>query len=255
MPVLAACCPRCRPTARLIGPPPSRHATQGAKPAPFLVAVGIGLALRFLVPIPVGISVQAWTLLSIFVSTIAGGVAWLGAWVWVWRGRGVGGCVGAAAGCAGFKAMGTKSKDIAPCSQRVFARSRTATGALPGRCQPRPALQPLTAPLLWAPLLSVSLHCLFTYRFLGCTPPRTRAAAGLVLEPLPVGAWAFMAVTTAIATKTLTFAQARQLAAARPPTTTAHARLPWPRSLPLDSMLSAPGLLSAGLGARSASPG
>lgn len=31
---------------------------------------------------------------------------------------------------------------------------------------------------------------------------------GLVLEPLPVGAWAFLAVTTAVATKTLTFANA-----------------------------------------------
>ena len=32
--------------------------------------------------------------------------------------------------------------------------------------------------------------------------------AGLVLEPLPTGAWAFLAVTTAIFTKTLTFGQA-----------------------------------------------
>ncbi|PNW81792.1 hypothetical protein CHLRE_06g260450v5 [Chlamydomonas reinhardtii] len=31
---------------------------------------------------------------------------------------------------------------------------------------------------------------------------------GLVLDPLPVGAWAFMAVTVAVATKTLTFAEA-----------------------------------------------
>ena len=30
---------------------------------------------------------------------------------------------------------------------------------------------------------------------------------GLVLDPLPVGAWAFMAVTVAVATKTLTFAE------------------------------------------------
>ena len=34
------------------------------------------------------------------------------------------------------------------------------------------------------------------------------AFAGLVLEPLPVGAWAFLAATTAVATKTLNFAQA-----------------------------------------------
>ncbi len=33
------------------------------------------------------------------------------------------------------------------------------------------------------------------------------STAGLVLEPLPVGAWAMLAVTTAVATKTLTFAQ------------------------------------------------
>ncbi len=31
---------------------------------------------------------------------------------------------------------------------------------------------------------------------------------GLVLDPLPVGAWAFIAVTVAVATKTLTFAEA-----------------------------------------------
>jgi DASS family divalent anion:Na+ symporter len=35
-------------------------------------SVGLGLALRFLVPVPVGITMQAWTLLSIFVSAIAG---------------------------------------------------------------------------------------------------------------------------------------------------------------------------------------
>ncbi|GFH33024.1 uncharacterized protein HaLaN_32335, partial [Haematococcus lacustris] len=31
---------------------------------------------------------------------------------------------------------------------------------------------------------------------------------GLVLDPLPVGAWAFIAITVTLATKTLTFAQA-----------------------------------------------
>ncbi|KXZ52146.1 hypothetical protein GPECTOR_10g775 [Gonium pectorale] len=74
----------------------------GVKVKPALMAIGVGLALRFLVPIPEGITAQAWSLLSIFVSTIL----------------------------------------------------------------------------------------------------------GLVLDPLPVGAWAFIAVTVAIATKTLTFAQA-----------------------------------------------
>lgn len=37
---------------------------------------------------------------------------------------------------------------------------------------------------------------------------RACSPAGLVLEPLPVGAWAFLSVTVAVFTKTLTFAQA-----------------------------------------------
>ena len=65
---------------------------QGAKIVPLLLSVSLGLALRFLVPAPLGVTTQAWTLLSIFVSTIAGGlggagpggVGWGGAgWGWV----------------------------------------------------------------------------------------------------------------------------------------------------------------------------
>lgn len=44
----------------------------GVKLVPLLGSVAIGVALRFLVPIPTGLTTQAWTLLSIFVSTIAG---------------------------------------------------------------------------------------------------------------------------------------------------------------------------------------
>lgn len=44
-----------------------------------LASIGLGLAVRFLVPIPPEISLQAWTLLSIFVSTIAGRYAGAGA--------------------------------------------------------------------------------------------------------------------------------------------------------------------------------
>ncbi|EIE27528.1 Sodium/sulfate symporter [Coccomyxa subellipsoidea C-169] len=44
----------------------------GVKPLPLLLSIGLGLALRFLVPIPSGLTTQGWTLLSIFVSTIAG---------------------------------------------------------------------------------------------------------------------------------------------------------------------------------------
>lgn len=82
--------------------PPQNQGWPGAKPVPLLLSIAVGAALRFLVPIPQGITVQAWTLLSIFVSTIT----------------------------------------------------------------------------------------------------------GLVLEPLPVGAWAFLSVTAAVFTKTLTFSQA-----------------------------------------------
>ena len=47
---------------------------QGAEPVPLAASVGLGLALRFLVPAPAGITLQAWTLLSIFVSAIAGAI-------------------------------------------------------------------------------------------------------------------------------------------------------------------------------------
>ncbi len=52
-------------------PPPSSP-TQGAKPVPLLASVAIGAVLRFLIPCPAGITTEAWTLLAIFVSTIAG---------------------------------------------------------------------------------------------------------------------------------------------------------------------------------------
>ena len=58
----------------------------GAKPIPLLISLSLGLALRFLVPIPVGISMQGWNLLSIFVSTIAGLVLEplaVGAWAFI----------------------------------------------------------------------------------------------------------------------------------------------------------------------------
>ena len=51
--------------------PPAPH-PQGAKPLPLLASVAVGLALRFLVPVPAGVTLQAWTLLSIFTSTIVG---------------------------------------------------------------------------------------------------------------------------------------------------------------------------------------
>lgn len=46
--------------------------SQGAKLTPLAISVAFGVVLRFFVPTPEAVSVQAWTLLSIFVSTIAG---------------------------------------------------------------------------------------------------------------------------------------------------------------------------------------
>lgn len=89
-------------TAAAAATPAAPAPWPGAKIAPLVTCISLGLILNFLVPTPVGISQQGWALLSIFVSTIA----------------------------------------------------------------------------------------------------------GLVLEPLPVGAWAFLSATVAIATKTLTFTEA-----------------------------------------------
>jgi len=39
---------------------------------PAAISIAVGLAVRFLVPIPDTLSVQAWNLLSIFLSTVVG---------------------------------------------------------------------------------------------------------------------------------------------------------------------------------------
>ncbi|XP_014519132.1 dicarboxylate transporter 2.1, chloroplastic [Vigna radiata var. radiata] len=52
--------------------PPTPTPLQGAKPLPFVISVGIGLIVRFFVPKPVEVTPEAWQLLSIFLSTIAG---------------------------------------------------------------------------------------------------------------------------------------------------------------------------------------
>ena len=54
------------------GDQPASAPWPGAKVVPLLASVAIGLALRFLVPVPAGVTLQAWTLLAVFVSTIAG---------------------------------------------------------------------------------------------------------------------------------------------------------------------------------------
>ncbi|KAL3515512.1 hypothetical protein ACH5RR_022414 [Cinchona calisaya] len=57
-------------------PSPTASATattpQGAKIIPLIISLSVGLIVRFLVPKPLEITLQAWQLLSIFLSTIAG---------------------------------------------------------------------------------------------------------------------------------------------------------------------------------------
>ncbi|KAJ9159143.1 hypothetical protein P3X46_024669 [Hevea brasiliensis] len=54
-------------TPPIANPPP-----QGAKLVPLIISVSVGLILRFFIPKPVEVTPQAWQLLAIFLSTIAG---------------------------------------------------------------------------------------------------------------------------------------------------------------------------------------
>ena len=47
-------------------------ALQGAKPVPLLLSIAVGAVIQFLVPVPEGVTRNAWSLLALFVSTIAG---------------------------------------------------------------------------------------------------------------------------------------------------------------------------------------
>ncbi|GMJ12912.1 dicarboxylate transport 2.1 [Hibiscus trionum] len=67
-------------------PPSSPPPPQGAKLVPLFLSVSIGLIVRFLVPKPVEVTPQAWQLLAIFLSTIAGLVLSplpVGAWAFI----------------------------------------------------------------------------------------------------------------------------------------------------------------------------
>jgi anion transporter len=55
----------------------------GIKIAPAVLSIAVGLIVRYVIPIPVGVSVQGWQLLSIFLATVTGLVAGplpVGAW-------------------------------------------------------------------------------------------------------------------------------------------------------------------------------
>ncbi|KAK3121998.1 hypothetical protein QOZ80_8BG0663790 [Eleusine coracana subsp. coracana] len=67
-------------------PKPAAPAAGGAKPIPLLISLAAGLAVRFLVPKPAEVTPQAWQLLSIFLTTIAGlvlGPLPVGAWAFL----------------------------------------------------------------------------------------------------------------------------------------------------------------------------
>ena len=99
------------------GDQPASAPWPGAKVVPLLASVAIGLALRFLVPVPAGVTLQAWTLLAVFVSTIAG-----------------------ACTCAELGARGCPNRLRGPGSsslRRLCVRGRQPGTALSGACPGR----------------------------------------------------------------------------------------------------------------------
>uniref|UniRef100_A0ACD5YA61 Uncharacterized protein n=1 Tax=Avena sativa TaxID=4498 RepID=A0ACD5YA61_AVESA len=74
------------PEAEPAPAPTAAAASAGAKLIPLVVSVAVGLAVRFLAPRPPEVTPQAWQLLSIFLSTIAGlvlGPLPVGAWAFL----------------------------------------------------------------------------------------------------------------------------------------------------------------------------
>lgn len=51
---------------------PSAAAWKGVRPGPLGISVGVGLLLRFVIPIPAGLTPQAWSTLALFVATVCG---------------------------------------------------------------------------------------------------------------------------------------------------------------------------------------
>jgi DASS family divalent anion:Na+ symporter len=64
--------PGCPASSATPSPKPAPAVSGGAKPLPLFISLALGLAVRFLVPRPAKVTPQAWQLLSIFLSTIAG---------------------------------------------------------------------------------------------------------------------------------------------------------------------------------------
>ncbi|XAR49472.1 hypothetical protein NMG60_11032691 [Bertholletia excelsa] len=65
---------------------PTESKPRGAKIIPLIISVSVGLIVRFLIPKPIEVTAQAWQLLAIFLSTIAGLVLNplpVGAWAFI----------------------------------------------------------------------------------------------------------------------------------------------------------------------------
>ncbi|KAL1534355.1 cytochrome P450-dit2 [Salvia divinorum] len=98
----------------------------------------------------------------------------------------------------------------------ILSASAAAAGA--GAAESKPASPPLQGAKILPLIISVAIGA--AVRFLVPKPPEVTpqawqllsiflsTIAGLVLSPLPVGAWAFIGLTTSILTKTLSFASA-----------------------------------------------
>ncbi|CAE7567146.1 DIT2-1, partial [Symbiodinium sp. CCMP2456] len=52
--------------------PQSQRRWTGAAPVPTAISVGIGLFIRFVCPVPEGVSAQGWSILALFVATVTG---------------------------------------------------------------------------------------------------------------------------------------------------------------------------------------
>lgn len=99
----------------------------------------------------------------------------------------------------------------------ITTRASSAAAAVPAEPQ-KPAAQPQVGVKIVPALIAIAVG--LAVKFLVPTPDGITDAAwslfaiflstitGLVLEPLPVGAWAFLSLTAVVGTKTLTFAQA-----------------------------------------------
>lgn len=109
-------------------------------------------------------------------------------------------------------------QSYSPAVLQQHTAANRAVARRPGRCCPslraqsqvRPAGSdgsPMVHPRLMLGSVRSACCCRLAHEAVLMLCICLLCVAGLVLEPLPVGAWAMLAVTTAVATKTLTFAQ------------------------------------------------